>query len=61
MQYNEAILLLELIEPYLIIKQKKIRAQLIINEYKKVTPRNGRYSKTQLKAKEEFYNKFISV
>ncbi|MCQ1528324.1 hypothetical protein [Lutispora saccharofermentans] len=60
-RYNEAISLLELIKPYLIIEQKRIRAHLILNEYKKLTPRNGRYSKEQLKAKEDLYEKFISV
>jgi len=60
-KHNEAISLLELIEPYLIIKQKKLRAKLILDEYKKVTPRNGKYSEDLLKAKEEFYKKFISI
>jgi len=40
-KYNSAINILEMIEPYLIIKQKKARAQMIINSYKSLTPRNG--------------------
>lgn len=60
-KYDEAILLLELIEPYLVIDQKKFRAKLILNEYKKLTPRNGRYSEELLKQKEAFHKKFVSI
>lgn len=59
--HNNAIRLLEIFEPYLVIKSKKIRAKLIINEYKSITPRNGRYSEKALKLKEKFYNKFINI
>lgn len=60
-RYDEAILLLKEIEPYLVIEQKKLRAQMILNEYKNLTPRNGRYSEELLKKKEEFYTKFMSI
>jgi len=60
-KYDDAINFLKEIEPYLIITQKRLRAQLIINVYKIVTPRNGRYSAQLLKTKEEFYNNFISI
>lgn len=60
-KYNDAIYLLKEIEPYLVIEVKKKRAKLIINEYKNVTPRNGKYSEEMLKAKENFYDKFISI
>lgn len=60
-RYDDAINLLKEIEPYLIINQKKLRAQLIINEYKSVTPGNGRYSAKSLKLKEEFYDNFIAI
>lgn len=49
------------IAPYLIIIEKKLRAQMILNEYDLVTPRNGRYSKELLKEKEDFYNRFMSI
>lgn len=49
------------IEPYLVITQKKLRAKLILTEYKALTPRNGRYSPELLKAKEDFYQRFISI
>lgn len=60
-KYNDVINLLIEIEPYLVIKSKKKRARLIIEKYKVVTPRNGRYSKEMLKAKEKFYEEFISI
>ena len=60
-RYNHAIELLKDIEPYLVIISKKLRANLIIKEYKVLTPRNGRYSDELLKAKLEFCNKFLSI
>ncbi|WP_061343310.1 LAGLIDADG family homing endonuclease, partial [Clostridium botulinum] len=57
-KYNDAINLLIQIEPYLVIKNKKTRARLIIEKYKSLTPRNGKYSNEMLKAKEEFYKEF---
>ncbi|HDK7161164.1 TPA: LAGLIDADG family homing endonuclease [Clostridium botulinum] len=60
-KYNDAINLLIQIEPYLVIKNKKAIARLIIKKYKSVTPRNGKYSDEMLKAKEEFYKEFISI
>ena len=41
--------------PFLVIQSKKKRTQMILNEYKNVIPRNGRYSEEGLKKKEEFY------
>lgn len=58
---DAAIDLLKEIEPYLIIHKKKARAQHIINNYKKVTVRNGKYTSCQLKAKEQFYNDFMAL
>lgn len=59
--HNNAIKFLELIYPYIVIKSKKKRAELIINDYKRLTPRNGRYSEELLKLKQNFYNEFISI
>ncbi|WP_300384109.1 hypothetical protein [Clostridium sp.] len=58
---NDAINLLEEIYPYLIIESKRKRAKLILEKYKSLTPRNGRYSDEMLKAKENFYNEFINI
>ncbi|KRU25046.1 LAGLIDADG endonuclease [Clostridium sporogenes] len=60
-KYNNAINLLIQIEPYLVIKNKKARASLIIKKYKSVTPRNGKYSDEMVKAKGDFYKEFINV
>ncbi|MBD5645125.1 hypothetical protein HYH96_14645 [Clostridium botulinum] len=60
-KYNDAINLLIQIEPYLVIKNKKARASLIIKKYKSVTPRNGKYSDEMVKAKGDFYKEFINV
>lgn len=60
-KYDDAINFLKDISPYLIIEYKKKRAELILTQYKLLTPRNGRYSKVLLEKKENFYNEFISI
>ena len=59
--YNDALKLLKEIEPYLVIKQKKLRAQHILNKYKEVTPRNGKYSDELKKKEEQFYVDFMAL
>lgn len=59
-KYNDAIELLNDFAPYLVIPQKIQRAELILSEYKSITPRNGRYSKELLQQKQAFYEKFMS-
>lgn len=59
--HDNAIEFLELIYPYLVIKSKKKKAGLIIKDYKRLTPRNGRYNEDLLKLKQEFYDKFINT
>lgn len=61
LKYNDAIVFLQEISKYLIINSKKKRAELILNKYKSVTPRNGRYSDELLQEKLNFYNEFISI
>lgn len=61
LKYNDALSFLQEIYPYLIIDSKKKRAKLILNKYKSVTSRNGRYSAELLKEKLDFYNEFISI
>lgn len=58
---NDAIYLIKEIYPYLIIESKRKRAKLILENYKALTPRNGRYSLEMLEAKKKFYNEFISI
>jgi hypothetical protein len=59
--YDEAIKLLQDIEPYLVIEKKKARARHIISKYKEVTIRNGRYNESQRLAKEQFYTDFMAL
>ncbi|WP_346889393.1 hypothetical protein [Clostridium sp. UBA1056] len=60
-KHNNAIKLLEDIYPYLIIESKRNRAEMIITQYKSLTPRNGRYTEEQLAKKESFYEEFINI
>jgi hypothetical protein len=60
-KYDNAINLLIEIYPYLILDDKKKRAHMIINEYKSLTPRNGRYSEKLLEKKLDFYNRFMNI
>jgi hypothetical protein len=61
LRYNSAIELFKEIEPYLVIKSKKERASLILKEYKKLTPRNGRYTEEMLNQKQLFYEAFMKL
>lgn len=49
------------IEPYLVLKKKKARAKFIIDNYKNVTIRNGRYNEAQKILKEKFYIDFMEL
>ena len=59
--YDIAIDVMNKIEPFLVIKQKKLRAKFIIDNYKNVTIRNGRYNEEQKKLKEQFYIDFMAL
>jgi len=59
--YDDAIKLLEVIEPYLVIQKKKLRAKFILENYKSVTPRNGKYTEEMKKKKEQFYIDFMKI
>lgn len=60
-KYNDALMILDAIYPFLVIDKKKKRAHFIINNYKRLTKRNGRYSKNELYEKEAFYNAFMAL
>ncbi len=60
-RYNNALEMISVIEPYLVIKEKKHRAQMLLRDYKKFTVRNGRYTKDQLIAKNEFLDAFYKI
>lgn len=58
---NDALDLLNSISPYLVIHTKKLRAKILIGDYKRLTMRNGRYTKMQLEEKEALYQRFIEI
>lgn len=60
-RYNDAMNILEMIEPYLVIKSKRQRTSMIIKDYKSLTPRNGRYSSELFSAKTEFHKRFMAL
>lgn len=55
---NKAINFLSQVLPYLRHPEKIRRAELILNRYKLVTQRNGKYNTEQLKAKLQFESEF---
>jgi len=55
-----AVTLCERILPYLREPEKRYRAELLIEKYRKVTPRNGRYQEEQVKEKELFEEMFFA-
>jgi hypothetical protein len=57
--YNKALLLLENIRPYLRCNEKIYRMNILLNEYKSVTNRNGKYTNQQKKKKLDFENRFF--
>jgi hypothetical protein len=57
---RQALKLLEQIQPYL-QSYKRRRARLVLNDYLRLTPRNGKYSATQLKQRERFVKRFLEL
>ena len=59
--YNrQALALLEQVSPYLLSYKAK-RAQLVLEEYLELTPRNGKYDESALLAKTEFEKQFFEL
>ena len=52
--------LIERIEPYL-RGFKKLRARIVLKNYHKLTPRNGKYTDQALAKREEFIKKFFGL
>ena len=59
--HDKAIAIIKSVAPFLREEKKKARAQLILEEYKKVTPRNGFYTEELLTARADFENRFFSL
>lgn len=58
---DSALELLKEIVPYMRVPVKIDRVKLLLLEYKKVTPRNGKYTQEQRCAKQEFERKFFEL
>ena len=57
---RQALALLEQIAPYL-RTYKTQRAELILNDYVRLTPRNGKYSPAQRREREVFIERFLQL
>ena len=57
---RQAIQLLDLITPHLKTYKRK-RAKLVLDDYTKVTPRNGKYSEALMHKREKFIEKFFAL
>ena len=57
---RQALALLGQIEPYL-RSYKADRARLVLRDYVKLTPRNGKYSGKQMAARERFIEAFFAI
>lgn len=58
---NRVLTLLKEIEPYMRCEVKKRRAQLLIAEWRSLTPKNGYYTDTMVGAKLDFEARFMSI
>lgn len=56
-----AIAVLEEITPYLKEPKKKARAELILRDYTRLTPRNGKYTEHQRIEKHQFEDEFFAI
>jgi hypothetical protein len=59
LRYNNTITFLENVLPYMREPNKVYRGDLIVNQYKSVTPRNGKYTDEMLLAKTKFEYDFF--
>lgn len=59
--YDGALAVCEVLLPYLKEPEKKRRAKIIVERYKSVTPKNGRYDKKILAEKQAFEREFFNA
>lgn len=57
--YNKALAFIERINPYILHNEKVHRARMLTNEYKSVTPRNGKYTDRTVQLRNEFEHRFF--
>lgn len=60
-RYQNALAMMKKIFPYLKENKKKKRTKFILDNYNKVTLRNGRYNKNQVREKLKFEKDFFKV
>ena len=58
---RRALTFLRLIRPYLVIKRKIRRVDLLLNDYIACTPRNGRYTKEMIEQTQALIETFFSL
>lgn len=56
---NRALVLLRLTLPYMVIERKRRRALMLVEEYRALTPANGRYTPELIVAKLAFIDRFL--
>ncbi len=56
---DDSLLFLDLVFPYMREPEKIRRARMLIEEYKSVTPRNGKYTPIILERKKDFERRFF--
>jgi len=59
LSFNSALAFLQLIRPFMREPEKVRRTDLLLNNYKKATPRNGKYSPDQLLLREKLEHEFF--
>jgi hypothetical protein len=60
-EHNAALYVLEKIIPYMKHPKKKARAQYLLDNYKRVTLRNGRYNEEEMVRKLDFERGFFAI
>jgi hypothetical protein len=58
---RRALEFLKIVRPYLVIKRKMVRCDLLLAEYLACTPRNGRYTSEMVARKRDLIERFSSL
>jgi hypothetical protein len=58
---RRALRFLEIVRPFLVIRRKTARCDLLLSEYEACTPRNGRYTEEMAARKRELIERFASL
>ncbi len=58
---RRALQFLKLVRPFLVIKRKIVRCDLLLSKYLACTPRNGRYTSEMAAKKRELIERFASL